>query len=40
MAIAIAGVLLLGTPLLLPRRDPASLPPPEQVPGLASNATI
>jgi Na+/melibiose symporter-like transporter len=43
MAIAIAGVLLLGTPLLLPRRDPASSQQPEQpeqVPGLASDATI
>ena len=38
MAIAIAGVLLLGTPLLLPRRDPASSHEPAS--NLMSDATI
>ena len=36
IAIAIAGVLLLATPLLLPRRDPAHEPPSN----LMSDATI
>ena len=40
MAIAIAGVLLLATPLLLPRRDPASSQQREHAPSLASEATI
>jgi hypothetical protein len=40
MAIAIAGVLLLATPLLLPRRDPASSQEPEHAPSLTSEATI
>jgi hypothetical protein len=31
-AIALAGVLLLATPLLLPRRDPAAQPVPEPAP--------
>jgi MFS family permease len=39
-AIAIAGVLLLATPLLLPRRDPASSRERETVESLISNATI
>jgi MFS family permease len=40
MAIAIAGVLLLATPLLLPRRGPASSQQPEYAPSLTSEATI
>jgi MFS family permease len=40
MAIAIAGGLLLATPLLLPRRNPASSREPEHAPNLASEATI
>jgi MFS family permease len=40
MAIAIAGVLLLATPLLLPRRDPASSQEQEYVPNLTSDAAI
>jgi MFS family permease len=40
MAIAIAGVLLLATPLLLPRRDPASSQQQEYVPNLTSDAAI
>ncbi len=40
LAIAIAGVLLLATPLLLPRRDPASSQQREHAPSLASEATI
>jgi MFS family permease len=39
-AIAIAGVLLLATPLLLPRRDPASSRERETVESLISNAAI
>jgi MFS family permease len=40
MAIAIAGVLLLATPLLLPRRDPASSPEREPAESLISDAMI
>jgi MFS family permease len=40
IAIAIAGVLMLATPLLLPRRDPASSRERETVPSLTSDATI
>jgi MFS family permease len=40
MAIAIAGVLLLATPLLLPRRGPASSQQPEYAPNLTSDAAI
>jgi hypothetical protein len=40
MAVAIAGVLLLATPLLLPRRDPASSQQRKLAPNLASEATI
>jgi MFS family permease len=40
IAIAIAGVLLLATPLLLPRRDPVLSQEPEHAPNLASEATI
>jgi MFS family permease len=40
MAIAIAGVLLLATPLFLPRRDPASSQEQEYAPNLTSEATI
>jgi MFS family permease len=40
IAIAIAGVLMLATPLLLPRRDPALSRERETVPSLTSDATI
>jgi MFS family permease len=40
MAVAIAGVLLLTTPLLLPRRDPASSPEQEPVSRLSLDATM
>jgi MFS family permease len=40
IAIAIAGVLMLATPLLLPRRDPASSRERETVPSLTSDATV
>ena len=40
LAIAIAGVLLLATPLLLPRRDPASSREQEPVESLTSDAMI
>src|ERR1700722_12536312 len=40
MAIAIAGVLMLATPLLLPRRDPASSRERETIPNLTSDAAI
>jgi MFS family permease len=40
IAIAIAGVLMLATPLLLPRRDPASSQEPNHAPNRSSEATI
>jgi MFS family permease len=40
IAIAIAGALLLATPLLLPRRDPTLSQEPEHAPNLASEAMM